>query len=238
VSAHHRQTIPDKVMRSSQNQFIQNAPKSRGDKTAMTEQAFDTRDNMRILWDVAIPMPDGIELRADIFLPMNGDRFATLMSCGPYAKGASFRDSRPYAWDALVTKHPEAGTRSSNKYQAWEVPDPEFWTQLDYCIVRVDSRGAGRSPGTIDVWSPQETQDYYECIEWAAEQSWSNSKIGLTGISYFALNQWQVAALQPPHLTAICAWEGLGDYYRDLCYHGGIFSEFLPNWFTRAILPM
>jgi uncharacterized protein len=204
----------------------------------MTEPVFDHRDNMRVLWDAAIPMKDGVELRADVFLPAGGTRFPVLMSAGPYAKGASFHASRPYAWNALVGKHPEAKARTSNKYQAWELNDPEFWAQFGYAIVRVDTRGAGRSPGVIDVWSPQETHDYYECIEWAAHQPWSTGKVGLTGISYFAFNQWQVAALEPPHLSAIFAWEGLGDYYRDLCYHGGIYSEFLANWFARAILPM
>lgn len=204
----------------------------------MADQVYDLRDNMRILWDAGVPMEDGTILRADVFLPPEGGPFPVMMSAGPYAKGASFRESRPYAWKALIDAHPEAGRRTSNKYQAWEVPDPEFWTRHGYAVVRVDSRGAGRSPGKLDVWSPQEARDYYECVEWAGVQGWSSGKVGLTGISYFATNQWQVAALQPPHLTAIFAWEGFGDHYRDLCYHGGMFSEFLPNWFERAILPM
>ena len=39
------------------------------------------------------------------------------------------------------------------------------------------------------------------------------------------MNQWQVAALQPPHLAAICAWEGATDCYRDLSHHGGILCD-------------
>jgi predicted acyl esterase len=204
----------------------------------MSPQAFDVRDNMRILWDVPIAMDDGTALRADVYLPLVEGRYPVLMTHGPYGKGASFSESRPYAWAALVRKHPTAGARTSNKYQAWEVPDPELWTTYGYALVRVDSRGSGCSPGTLDVWSAREAHDYYCCIEWAAHQAWSSGKIGLTGISYFATNQWQVAALQPPHLAAICAWEGFADHYRDLCYHGGMFSEFLPNWFARAILPL
>jgi predicted acyl esterase len=48
----------------------------------------------------------------------------------------------------------------------------------------------------------------------------------MLGISYFARNQWRVAAMHPPHLTAIIPWEGTNDPYRDADYHGGILSEF------------
>ena len=96
-----------------------------------------------------------------------------------------------------------------------------------YVCVRVDSRGAGRSPGYLDVWSPREAQDLYDCVEWAGTQPWCNGKVGINGISYYAMNQWQVAALQPPHLAALCVWEGASDYYRELGRHGGILCDFL-----------
>ena len=64
-------------------------------------------------------------------------------------------------------------------------------------VIRVDSRGAGRSPGVIDIWSLREAQDLAQCVEWAGVQPWSNGKVGLNGISYYAENQWQCAALQP-----------------------------------------
>ena len=91
----------------------------------------------------------------------------------------------------------------------------------------IDSRGAGRSPGYLDVWSDREAQDLYLCVEWAGTQSWSNGKVGINGISYYAMNQWNVGALRPPHLAALCIWEGSSDYYRELCRHGGILSDFL-----------
>ena len=104
-----------------------------------------------------------------------------------------------------------------------------------YACVRIDSRGAGRSPGHLDVWSPRETQDLYQCIEWAGTQRWSSGKVGINGISYYAMNQWQVAALKPPHLAALCIWEGASDYYRELCRHGGILCDFLSSWYPRQV---
>jgi len=104
-----------------------------------------------------------------------------------------------------------------------------------YACVRVDSRGAGCSPGNLDVWSERETQDLYLCIEWAGTQHWSNGKVGINGISYYAMNQWTVGALRPPHLSAMCIWEGSSDYYRELCRHGGILSDFLNSWHPRQV---
>ena len=55
-------------------------------------------------------------------------------------------------------------------------------------------------------------------------------KVGLLGISYYGINQWAAAALQPPHLAAICPFEGCNDSYRDMARHGGILCDFVPLW--------
>ena len=193
---------------------------------------------MRIIWDAPITASDGIVLRADVFRPLGDGGVPAILSYGPYAKGMSFAESRPFAWQRLVEAHPDAMAATSNRYQAWELPDPENWVRDGYAIIRVDARGTGRSPEFMDPWSPRENQDIYECIAWVASQPWCTGKIGMSGISYYAMNQYQVATLQPPALHAICAWEGAGDHYRDATYHGGIFSEFITNWYPRAALTM
>jgi predicted acyl esterase len=135
----------------------------------------------------------------------------------------------------LIEAHPDVEEGSSNRYQAWEVCDPERWVPDGYVCVRVDARGWGRSPGRIDPWSPRETRDLHDCIEWAAVQPWCSGKVGLLGISYYAINQWHVAGLRPPHLTAMIPWEGFADSYRDLAFHGGIASDMKRVWFRRTI---
>jgi predicted acyl esterase len=131
----------------------------------------------------------------------------------------------------MCADQPDVPTGSTNKYQCWEVVDPEKWVPDGYVCIRVDSRGAGRSPGVIDIWSLREAQDLAQCVDWAGVQSWSNGKVGLNGISYYAENQWQTAALQPKHLAAICIWEGAADFYRDMAHHGGIFCRgFVQDW--------
>ncbi|HZD91790.1 MAG TPA: CocE/NonD family hydrolase [Pseudolabrys sp.] len=199
-------------------------------------QKSETRDGMQIDWDVPIEMDDGVVLRADVFRPVGDGRYPVIMSHGPYAKGQAFQDGYKGNWNRLIQAAPNMLEGSSNKYQNWERVDPEKWVPDGYAIVRVDSRGAGRSPGFLDVWSPRETKDYYDCIEWAGVQPWSNGRIGLSGISYYAMNQWQVGPLRPPHLAAMCAWEGASDHYREFCRHGGILSNFFKSWFNRQVL--
>jgi predicted acyl esterase len=204
-----------------------------GEKTH--EMRSEVRDGMQIDWDVPIEMDDGLILRADVFRPTTEGRYPVLITYGPYAKGLSFQEGYVGAWEPMARKHPDVTAGSTNKYQNWEVVDPEKWVPHDYVIVRVDSRGCGCSPGFIDHFSPRETKDFYDCIEWAARQPWSTGKVGINGISYYGINQWQVASRQPPHLTAMCIWEGSADWYRDMTHHGGILNTFWKHWYDKQV---
>ncbi|MDB5853791.1 MAG: peptidase [Herminiimonas sp.] len=190
---------------------------------------------MLIERDIAIVMDDGVVLRADVFRPNDSQQYPVLLSHGPYAKGLAFQDGYPSAWQKMITSHPDVACGSSNLHQNWEVVDPEKWVPDGYVCVRIDSRGCGRSPGFIDHFSPRETQDFYQCIEWAGVQPWSSGKVGLSGVSYYGINQWQVASLNPPHLAAMCIWEGAADWYRDMTHHGGILSTFWANWYDMQV---
>ncbi|WP_085093853.1 CocE/NonD family hydrolase [Mycobacterium paraense] len=195
---------------------------------------------MRIEWDVPIEMDDGVVLRADVFRPIHDAPVPVLLTYGPYAKGMHFPAHHPEQWERLTQKRPEVLVGSTNKYQAWETPDPERWVPYGYACVRVDSRGAGRSPGFLAPQSAREFLDAAHCVEWAGRQTWSTGKVGMLGISYYAGISWRVAGLTtpPPHLAAVCAWEGNADLYRDAFRHGGILSTWSKNWWTSRILPV
>ncbi len=195
----------------------------------------EDRDGMRITWHAPIPMDDGVVLRADVFRPIAEGRYPVILTYGVYGKGLAFQEGYPAQWQKLLQDHPEVAVGSSNRYMNWETPDPERWVPHGYAVVRVDSRGAGWSPGVLEVNSPREIQDLYACIEWAGTQPWSSGRVGMLGISYYASNQWRVAALQPPHLAAIIPWEGRADDYRDALYHGGIYCEFRAKWFPIQV---
>ena len=185
---------------------------------------------MKIDWDVPVRMSDGLVLRADVYRPEDNGRYPAILSYGPYGKGLAFQEGYKTAWDIMARDYPDAVAGSSNRYQNWEVVDPEKWVPDGYVCVRVDSRGAGRSPGYLCHNNARETRDLYECIEWAAAQPWCSGKVGMNGISYYASNQWRAAAVQPPHLAAICVWEGWNDPYRESARHGGIICSFRKNW--------
>jgi uncharacterized protein len=185
---------------------------------------------VKIDWDVPIRMDDGLVLRADVFRPAAEGRYPVILSYGPYGKGLAFQQGYKTAWEIMARENPDVLAGSSNKYQNWEVVDPEKWVPEDYVCLRIDSRGAGRSPGYLCHNNARETRDIHLSIEWAAAAPWSNGKIGMNGISYYASNQWRAAAAHPPHLAAICAWEGWNDAYRDGNRHGGIICTFRKHW--------
>ncbi len=187
--------------------------------------------------DVPVPMRDGAILRANVFRPQAEGCFPVLMTFGPYGKDVHLSQFMPAAWERIQKHHPEILAASSCKYLVFETPDPEVWVPHGYIIVKVDSRGAGKSPGRLDINSPAEFRDFYDAIEWAGTQPWSNGKIGLLGISYYAAGQWSVAALRPRHLAALLPWQGTFDFFRDRTRQDGIFSSgFVKRWWANSVL--
>lgn len=194
--------------------------------------------SMLVEKDVPIAMRDGLVLRGNVFRPQAEGRFPVILAHGVYGKDIHFEDGFKPQWDKLIAIYPDlVGKGSSGKYLRWETVDPERFVPDGFVVIQIDSRGTGKSPGYLDPRSPAEMHDYYECIEWAGVQPWSNGKVGLCGISYYAFTQWAVAAMRPPHLAAICPWEGFVDYYRDSTHQGGIFSNvFTTAWWPRQVL--
>lgn len=206
----------------------------------MTPSAVPARsevvEGMRVDWHVPIEMDDGNILDADVYRPDEEGTYPVILSHGLYAKGLAFQDEiYEMQWRKLVSKDPSILEQSSNRFQSWEVVDPERWVPDGYVVVRVDSRGAGWSPGFLDPRSSREIDDYVQCIEWAGTRPWSNGRVGLCGISYYALSQWLVALRSPRYLTAIIPWEGFVDYHRGPTHHGGIRSEFQDKWWGRQV---
>src|SRR5215475_8424496 len=120
----------------------------------MTQHRTETRDGMTIDWDAPIEMDDGIVLRADVFRPPAEGRYPVILIYGPYAKGLAFQEAYKSAWMRMTAAYPESAQGSSNKYQNWELVDPEKWVPDGYAVVLVYSRGAGRSLDSFPTRSP------------------------------------------------------------------------------------
>ena len=168
--------------------------------------------------DVQIPMRDGTILYADVFRPNFKDKVPVLFNTSVYQKDK-------------VWSPPADLEEKANPYMCWETVNPMWWCPRGYACVRLDSRGAGRSPGKSEPSSYQEALDTHDAIEWIAKQPWCSGNVGMSGISYHASSQWRAAKMQPPSLKCIMPWEGRADQYRDQAYHGGIFAlGFIGNW--------
>lgn len=176
--------------------------------------------------DVPVTLRDGVEILVDVFRPLDERPAAPLIAWGPYGKHVP-NDPKRVPGAGLNPEHLSPIT-------PFEGPNPVYWVPRGYAVVVVDKRGTWYSQGVATYLSPEEAEDFYDVIEWAGIQPWSNGKVGLTGVSYLASSQWRVAELNPPHLAAINPWEGWSDTYREVAYHGGIPDTwFWPYLWTR-----
>jgi putative CocE/NonD family hydrolase len=169
---------------------------------------------------------DGTELAADVFLPDSGGPHPVLVGLSPYGKEIQ---SLP------IPPQPPTSPVYSREIEAG---DPRYLTDAGYVHVIADIRGTGKSAGVYRGWmSEDEATDGHDVIEWAAEQEWSNGKVGMVGVSYYGAIQLAVAALRPPHLEAIMPLNAPADYYREGSHHGGMlhtFFDFIYRNFARG----
>ncbi|WP_167108768.1 CocE/NonD family hydrolase [Mycobacterium sp. DL592] len=182
--------------------------------------------------DVAVPTRDGTVLRANVFRPPGDKPRPVLLCAHPYGKDDLPRRKRgrwTFSAQYRALRQPSPVTFSA--YTSWEAPDPAWWVAQGFAVVNADLRGCGTAGGTGKLLSPQEAEDTYDIVQWAAEQSWSDGKVTMSGVSYLAISQYAVAALRPPALKAIIPWEGFTDVYRDLAFPGGVREKgFIRIW--------
>jgi putative CocE/NonD family hydrolase len=156
--------------------------------------------------DLAIPMSDGVVLRADVTLPV-GVRgpFPTALTITGYGKSSPVSGLGGGGAGGLVSH--------------------------GYATVVVDDRGTGSSGGTWDSWGTRTVADYKEVLDWVVRQRWSDGRIGLTGASYMGITSLLAAATGRPAVKAVFAIVPMADAYRDIVEAGGeINTAFIPLW--------
>lgn len=183
------------------------------------DYAVRTESGLFIERNLAIPLSDGVNIYCDLYRPEGAAGEAdlpVLLSWGPYGKHGL---SNQVFW-------PRSGVNPEwlSPLTPFEGPDPVMWGSKGYAVAIIDPRGAWLSEGDFRHNGVGEAEDCVETIRWLADQSWSNGKVGMTGVSYLACIQFWAAALRPPELAAINPWEGFTDWYREFAYHGGILE--------------
>jgi hypothetical protein len=191
--------------------------------------------------DVKIPLRNGSFVYADVYRPDSEEPVPVVMNCGVYGRafvhhsvcGPEDAEHHEVMEDRYFLGNPDG-----YEYENHESINTASWIPRGYALVRVDSPGAGKSPGVLGIWGIDEAEAFYDAIEWAGAQPWSNGNVGLWGMSYYAVNQHAVASLRPPHLKAMIAIGTDTDLYEEVMYTGGILNEeFFPGWFAHGIVP-
>jgi len=157
--------------------------------------------------DVAVPMRDGVVLRADVLLPAESGRFPTLVYRTPYNKESAFREGNTF----------------------------EKAVARGYAVVVQDVRGRYASDGEFNAYR-NEGRDGYDTIEWAAKQSWSDGNVGTFGLSYPGAVQWLAAVENPPHLKAMVPAMTFSTP-RNFFYSAGVFDGSWLDWIWFNIAP-
>ncbi|MBW2370646.1 MAG: CocE/NonD family hydrolase, partial [Deltaproteobacteria bacterium] len=165
---------------------------------------------IRVLFDVRIPMRDGITLSADVILPKPTGRYPVILIRTPYLKN---QDLTPYQGRETFIR---------------------FLASQGYAVVMQDVRGRGDSEGEFQFyWA--DAEDGYDSIEWLAEQSWSDGRVGMMGVSYLGAVQWLAAGRKPPHLKCLVSTAPSGLYMDEIPYGGGAWMmEWALHWLNKT----
>ncbi len=216
--------------------FTANMPRTlRSGAAARNELRRNIRGIVKMT-DVKIPLRDGSYILGDVFRPAEDGEYPVVLNKGFYGK-AFYHECICSVDEALEKEVLEdrffSGNPDGLQYENHESVDSSVWVPEGYVCVRVDARGVGNSPGVQSPLSVQEAEDYYDAIEWAGTQPWSNGNVGLWGMSYLAMTQHNVASLQPPHLKAMIAQGTDADIYNEAIYGGGLFGEGFWAWWWK-----
>ena len=127
-------------------------------------------------------------------------------------------------WPVIVTRTPYS--------KAGYAQRASRYTIAGYVFVAQDCRGRFKSEGVYDPYQT-DMEDGYDTIEWAAAQSWSNGKVGISGRSAMGIAANLAAAADPPHLVCAYVVTASESLFDESYFIGGVFREHFRGNFMR-----
>lgn len=160
--------------------------------------------------NVPARMRDGVTLMSNVFRPASGGPYPVLLTRLPYGKDLP-RDTTYF--------------------------DPLRAASRGYIVVVQDVRGRFASGGEFGSF-PQETEDGYDTVEWAAKLPGSDGRVGMWGLSYFGKTQWHAATARPPSLVSLAPGQTWGNHLNGASLRGGVQElGLIQYWAQGAIAP-
>lgn len=167
-------------------------------------------DRLIIERNVPATMRDGVVLRANVYRPAEGGPYPVLLTRLPYNKDFP-------ALTAFLDLPRLAGA--------------------GYIVVVQDVRGRFASEGEFRSFE-QEFADGFDTVEWAARLPDSDGQVGMWGLSYFGMTQWQAAVERPAGLKALVPGITFGEYRNGTQFRGGARElGLIGSWSQSAIAP-
>jgi uncharacterized protein len=143
-----------------------------------------------------VKMRDGVDIAVTILLPPNlkpGERVPVLMRTTRYWRGPQIG----WGLRMMVALHRLHLSDLVDKQRA-------YFNERRFAVINVDARGSGASGGRRVVeYSPAEIADMGEVAAWAAQQTWSNGRVGTYGVSYDGNTAELAAAANQPAIRAV-----------------------------------
>lgn len=180
--------------------------------------------------DIKIPVRDAKYVIGDVYVPLDhSQRYPALVSCTTYGKRVVYSGpdvespeevaAFELAEDRFHTTNADAdilmpntgpwfgGWTKQRGYETIATFNSYYWVPRGYAMVKIDPQGVGQTPGVRNVPN-QETNDFFDAIEWIAEQDWCDGNIASVGNSYGANTQWALGYLRPRGLKAMVPYAG------------------------------
>ena len=153
---------------------------------------------IKTLFNQRVPMRDGVELAADVYMPAEGGPFPALVLRTPYDK---------------LNAGDDLQIRTAIVHLA----------QTGYAAISQDVRGRFESDGEFYPFV-NEANDGHDTIEWIGTQPWCNGKVGVVGASYRGLTNWQAGQSTSKYLTSLTPRVACSNVYHNWVYTGGAFQ--------------